>query len=250
MKKNIFYLIIIFIATQFLSCTKDSTGKAFNSNSGGKGGSLARFTIVGNYLYTVDKTRLKVYNVAIPAAPELKSTIDAGFEIETIFPFSDKLFLGSSSVVYIFSIENPEAPKKLSEAISPQVLRRCDPVVAKDSVAYATLRTNGPCGGTQSILSVYDIRDILHPVSVNQLFVAEPYGLGYADNALYVCDRFTLRVFDISQPYSPVQVTEMVGNEFYDVIADANTLICWIKDGVAIYDISSRLDPQLITTIK
>jgi hypothetical protein len=201
-------------------------------------------------LYTVDKTQLKVFNVANPATPELKSTIDAGFEIETIFPFSDKLFLGSSSVVYIFSIENPEAPKKLSEAISPQVLRRCDPVVAKDSVAYATLRTNGPCGGTQSILSVYDIRDVLHPVSVNQLPVAEPYGLGYADNALYVCDRFTLRVFDISEPYTPIQITELVGNEFYDVITDGNALVCWIKDGVAIYDISSRLDPQLITTIK
>jgi len=248
MKKNIIYLFVFFIMSQNISCTKDSTGKAFNS-SAGKGGSLARFTIVGNYLYTVDNTQLKVFDVADPAMPELKSAIDVGFEIETIFPFREKLFIGSTSVVHIFSIENPERPQKLSEAISPQVLRRCDPVVAKDSVAYATLRTNGPCGGAQSILAVYDIKDVLHPLSVNQVPVSEPYGLGYADNALYVCDRWRLIVFDITHPFIPTWKTDLTGHEFYDVIADGNTLICWINDGVALYDITARFEPQLITTI-
>jgi hypothetical protein len=248
MKKNIIYLLVFFIVSQNLSCTKESAGKAFNSNTG-KGGSLARFTVVGNYLYTVDKTQLKAFNVADPSLPELKSTIDVGFEIETIFPFRDRLFIGSTSVVHIFSIENPEQPKKLSEAISPEVLRRCDPVVVKDSVAYATLRTNGPCGGARSVLAVYDIRDVLHPVSVNQVPVNEPYGLGYAGDALYVCDRFTLIVFNISDPYVPVLKNQLDGHEFYDVIAEGNTLICWIKDGVALYDITDRLNPEPITTI-
>ena len=80
-------------------------------------------------------------------------TIKVGFEIETIFPFKDKLFIGSTSVVHIFSITDPAKPAKLSQAISPTVLRRCDPVVAKDNVAYATLRVNGACGGVQSILA-------------------------------------------------------------------------------------------------
>jgi hypothetical protein len=248
MKKNIIYLLVFFFVSQNLSCTKDSVGKAFNSNTG-KGGSLARFTIVGNYLYTVDKTQLKVFNVADPSLPQLTSTVDVGFEIETIFPFRDKLFIGSASVVHIFSIENPDQPKKLSEAISPTVLRRCDPVVAKDSVAYATLRANGPCGGAQSILAVYDIRDVLHPVSVNQVSVNEPYGLGYAGNALYVCDRFSLIVFDISEPYAPALKIQLTGHEFYDVITDGTTLICWIKDGVALYDITDRFNPEPITTI-
>ena len=248
MKKCIIYLIVFFIASQQQSCTKDSVGKAFNSNTG-KGGSLARFTIVGNYLYTVDKTQLKAFNVADPSLPQLTSSVDVGFEIETIFPFRDKLFIGSTSVVHIFSIEDPEQPKKLSEAISPTVLRRCDPVVAKDSVAYATLRTNSACGGTQSMLAVYDIKDVLHPLSVNQLPVSEPYGLGYAENALYVCNRWSLLVFDISEPYLPVLKNELAGHEFYDVITGGTTLICWIKDGVALYDITDGFNPQLITTI-
>ena len=68
---------------------------------------MARFTIVGNYLYTVDKTDLKVFDIANPAAPVFRQTVPVGFEIETIFPFKDKLFIGSTSVVHIFSIADP-----------------------------------------------------------------------------------------------------------------------------------------------
>ena len=66
---------------------------------------MARFTIAGNYLYVVDKTHLKVFNVSEASLPVLKSNIEVGFEIETIYPFRDKLFIGSTSVVHIFSIE-------------------------------------------------------------------------------------------------------------------------------------------------
>lgn len=246
MKKTLLYLLSAISLSQ-LSCTKE--GKGFISTAG-KGGSMARFTIAGNFLYTVGKTNLKVYNISNPSDPQLTSDEEVGFEIETIFPFKDKLFIGSTTVVHIFSIENPSKPEKLSTAISPTVIRRCDPVVAKDSVAYATLRTNGPCGGTESILAVYDIRDVLDPKQISQYPVSEPYGLGYADNALYVCEKYSLLVFDISKPYEPVLVTMIPNDEFVDVIADNNMLITWVKQGVALYDITNKLDPQLITKIQ
>lgn len=248
MKKYILYLCILFVVSQNLSCTKESAIKG-NINTSGTGGSMARFTIAGNYLYVVDKTHLKVFNVSEASLPVLKSNIEVGFEIETIYPFRDKLFIGSTSVVHIFAIEDPEQPEKLSTAISPQVFRRCDPVVAKDSVAYATLRTNNECGGTQSILAVYDIRNVLAPVQVTGVPVEEPYGLGYADSALYVCDRSSLIVFDITDPFNPVWKTQIFGDSYFDVIPYGNTLVCWIRNGVALFDISNRLAPQLITTI-
>ena len=248
MKKNIIYPFVLSFLTLNISCDKSSAEKG-NLGTSGRGGSLARFTISGNYLYMVDKSHLKVFNISDPSAPELRSTTNVGFEIETIFPFKDKLFVGSTSVVHIFSIENPELPQKLSTAISPQVMRRCDPVVARDSVAYATLRTNGSCGGISSMLVVYDIRDVLNPVQVNQLFVAEPYGLGYADNALYVCDKSSLLVFDIADAYHPAWTMQLYDGEYLDVIPQGNTLVCWIKNGVALYDITNRLNPQLITMI-
>lgn len=238
-------ILFIFLATAHFSCTKEGKGLAVST---GKGGSLARFTIVGHHLYMVDRSQLKVFDISA-AKPVLKSNTEIGFAIETIFPFRDKLFIGSETEVHIFSIDDPAHPKKLSSAISPTVMRRCDPVVAKDSVAYATLRTNGPCGGIQSILAVYDISNIEKPVEVNREFISEPYGLGYADSALYVCNVNSLLVFNIVKPFEPKRVTEITGEKYIDVIAANNTLICWTARGVVLYDITDRLNPQLITKI-
>lgn len=247
MKKILFFFAALVWIT-FAGCTKDGGKALFNSGSG-TGGSMARFTIQGNYLYTVDKTHLKVYSLADGANPILRSNTEVGFEIETIFPFKNKLFLGSTTVVHIFSIEKPEQPEKLSTAESKQVLRRCDPVVAKDSVAYATLRTNGPCGGIQSILAVYDISNILEPVQMSSYPLNEPYGLGYADSALYVCDKSALRVFNISEPFTPIFIKDLNDNTYIDVIPYNDLLICWVSDGVILYDISERFDPKLIVKI-
>lgn len=229
-----------------LQCSKADVAAA---TTGGSGGSTARFTISGDYLYTVDHENLKVFNIADPANVALKNTVPVGFEIETIYPFKDKLFIGSTSVVHIFSVTNPEQPEKLSTAISPEVIRRCDPVVAKDNVAYATLRTNGVCGGTRSILATYDITDITQPKQVNSYLVTEPYGLGYSNNVLYVCDQQGLYVFDITDPFLPKFEKKITGSWYYDVIPYSNTLICQVNDGMNLFDITDRLNPQLITKI-
>jgi hypothetical protein len=211
---------------------------------------MARFTIAGHYLYTVDQSDLKVYDIADAANPVFKRTIPVGFEIETIFPFKDRLFIGSTTVVHIFSLTDPANPQKLSEAISPEVMRRCDPVVAKDTVAYATLRTNGPCGGTQSILAVYDIRNIAKPVQRASYPLTEPYGLGYSDTVLYVCDHTRgLIVFDIAKAYEPMLVKTLNDGDYIDVIPYDNTLLCWIRNGMLLYDISDNKNPVLLTRI-
>jgi len=245
--------LLSFILTIFLfSCEKTSSNDSKFGGTAGQGGSLARFTIAGNYLYTVDKQNLKVFDIANPAQPVFKRSIPVGFEIETIFPFKDKLFVGSTSVVYIFNIDDPANPQKLSEAISPTVMRRCDPVVAKDSVAYATLRTNGACGGIISVLAFYDIKDVKHPVQRNTLPVSEPYGLGYSGNTLYVCDKFRgLMVFDIAQAYDPVFIRNVgaASAGFIDVIPYNNILVCWVSSGIILYDISSPQNPTLIKQI-
>ena len=250
MKRIYFSLIMILYVLITWCCTKDMGGTTKTSSSTGQGGSMARFTIAGNYLYTVDKQSLKVYSIANGANPVLKNTVPVGFEIETIFPFKDKLFIGSTTVVHIFSIQNPENPQKLSEAISPQVLRRCDPVVAKDTVAYATLRASGPCGGFQSLLVAYDIKDVLHPVQKFTIPVTEPYGLGYAGDVLYVCDyQYGLKVFDISNAFEPKLMDTLSDGNYLDVIPYGHTLICWTTEGMVLYDISDRPHPQLITKI-
>lgn len=244
-------LLIPIIIVAVFGCDKSSDSAAY-APATGVGGSLARFTIVGNYLYTVDKENLKVFDITSPAQPVFKKTVPAGFEIETIFPFKDKLFLGSTSMIHIFSIDDPANPQKLSEAISPTVMRRCDPVVAKNDVAYATLRTNGTCGGIVSTLAVYDIRDIKNPVQKASIQIGEPYGLGYSGNTLYVCDRFYgFTIFDITNAYSPAFLKHVNGNDnnFIDVIPYNNILICWVTKGMLLYDISDPKNPVLIKQI-
>lgn len=246
MKKLLLYILLAVVLAAGTQCEKSSNA---NFNSTGSGGSTARFAIQGNYLYTVDKENLKVYNITDVANPELKNTVPVGFEIETIYPFKDKLFIGSTSVVYIFSVDDPENPKRLSTAISPDVIRRCDPVVAKDTVAYATLRTNGPCGGIQSVMAAYNIKDISNPIQMTTYNVAEPYGLGYADSALYVCDRYGLYIFNIQKAFAPQMVNKLTNDWYLDVIPWNNTLICQMQNGLSLFDISNRLNPSFITKI-
>lgn len=246
-------ILLLLIPISFWQCEKDASSLSLASPNGasqtGQGGSLARFAIVNNYLYTVDHNKLSVYDITDAGNPQLKKTVDIGFDIETIFPFKDKLFIGSATVVHIFSIVDPLNPQKLSEAISPTVLRRCDPVVAKDSVAFATLRTNGPCGGIQSILAVYDIKDINRPVQKATVPVSEPYGLGYQDNVLYVCDKAGLLVLDISKPFAPVFIKTINNGSYIDVIPYMGSLICWVTNGVIVYDITDNRNPVLLSRI-
>jgi hypothetical protein len=247
MKKLLVSIIIIAI---FSGCNKAGMSETAAVSQGGQGGSMARFAIVGNYLYTVDKEALKVFDITNPAQPVYKRDVPVGFGIETIYPFKDKLFIGSTSSVHIFTIDDPAYPKKLSEAISPEVIRRCDPVVAKDSVAYATLRANGPCGGMGSILAVYDIRNISRPVQKFSIPVSEPYGLGYSGNTLYVCDRYNgLMLFNIASPYQPVWIKNLKDGEYLDVIPFGEVLICWVSAGMILYDISDNTNPARLTSI-
>lgn len=247
MKKIIYVLLL---CTCFTFCEKDAALSAGYAAPKGVGGSMARFAIVGNYLYAVDESRLHVFDISIASNPVLKNTVGVGFEIETIFPFKDKLFIGSTSQVHIFSIDQPVQPEKLSVAVSPTVLRRCDPVVAKDTVAYATLRSNGPCGGVQSVLSVIDIRDIHHPIEKATVLMSEPYGLGYANDVLYVCDGVNgLVLFDISTAWAPTEIKRLHDGKYIDVIPTAGVLVCWTQTGVIVYDITDNRNPALLATI-
>jgi hypothetical protein len=254
MKKLILYTTLFFTLIGMVQCDKAGADSTTAYSSTGVGGSTARFTILNSYLYTVDKENLKIYSIANGADPVLKNVVPVGFEIETIYPFKDKLFIGSTSVIYIYSITNPEMPQKLSTAFSPQAFYRCDPVIARDTVAYATHRVNNIiCGGVvgqSSVLSVYDIRDINKPVQVSFRNISEPYGLGFSDTTLYVCDKAGLSIFGISNAFQPNFIRTISPTEWFkDVIPYGNTLIAWVKGGVLLFDITNRNNPQFIKKI-
>jgi hypothetical protein len=228
----------------FSACTKEGITSGTPS---GKGGSLSRFTIAGDYLYLVSGNSLSAYSLQNPSRPEKVYTSGIDFQIETIYPFDKLLFLGSRTGMYIYSIEKPSAPRLIGQAVHA---RSCDPVVASKSVAYVTLTGSGACGPAVSGLYVHDITDITKPVLKKTIELPDPAGLGLQDEVLYVCcGNFGLKVFDISKPFEPVPVTTLTGGNYIDVIPYEGTLICFVQNGIVLYDITNPVSPVLVKEI-
>lgn len=241
------FLFCFTIAIVFFSCEKNSADSASATSGVGKGGSLAKFTIVGNYIYAVSSHYLYTVDISNPSAPVKVNQSLLGFDMETIYPFKNNLFIGSRTGLYIYSIDTASKPRLIGEAKHG---RSCDPVVANDSVSYSTLKGNSFCGPATSGLYVYDIKNINNSLLKKTITINEPVGLGLAGSALYVCNSGGgMNVYDVSAPYNPIEKQTITGGYFIDVIPYNDLLICWTKDGIRLYDITNRLQPQFIKNI-
>ncbi|HEX8462147.1 MAG TPA: hypothetical protein VF623_11980, partial [Segetibacter sp.] len=127
--------LVLNSAASFQSGTAPTTGVS---------GSMARFTILNNYLYTVSKSNLSSFNISEPQNPAFTGSVPLSWNIETIYPFKNNLFIGSEMGMYVFNTTNPAKPALVSNF---QHARMCDPVIADDNFAYITLRTGTTCGG-------------------------------------------------------------------------------------------------------
>ena len=244
------YKSILFICLSLVlfSCSKESqSGDATSGAGSGKGGSLARFTIVGNNLFVVDHYTLKTYDISNPAAMTLKYSTNVGFGVETIYPYKDKLFIGSRDGMFIYSTFADAAPQLLGTA---RHTRSCDPVVANDKNAFVTLRGGQPCGPAEDGLYIYNIENLLSPQLIKMSALPTPHGLGLQDSILYVCQKNNgLSVFNIDNPANPV-LRKTIGNKiFEDVICYDNILVAYVSTGIALYDITAAANPVEITTI-
>lgn len=195
----------------------------------GQGGSLARFKIVGEYLYAVDSHTINVFGISDLENPEDLEDVYAGFDIETIFNKGDYLFLGSMRGMYIYNIANPATPTRVSEFEHGTA---CDPVVVDDNYAYVTLRGGNFCGATESGLYIIDISTIEQPELKVIYPMDEPYGLGIKDDKLFVCDGSSgLKVYDKSNVPDLPQLNHFKEIVTFDVIPMQEQLLM-VGDGV------------------
>jgi len=239
------FIALLFASFLLWSCTKDGSNNA--ASAAGKGGSLSRFTIVGNFLYVVDNHFLYSYDISSPTNPVKTNTSAINFDIETIYPFNNRLFIGTRTGLYIYSIDTPSIPSKLAEA---RHARSCDPVVANDSIAFVTLKGNSNCGPAESGLYVHSIKNIFQPVLIKKVLINSPEGLGLQGSTLYICcNNEGLKVFDVSQPANPAEIRTVTGAYFKDVIPYGNLLICYVSSGIILYDITAPTNPVLLKHI-
>lgn len=160
----------------------------------GKGGSLARFMIVEDYLYAVDNQKINIFNIQNLSVPTKIKEQYVGWGIETIFNRNEYLYLGSTNGMYIYDIKslgNPVFVSRIAHVMA------CDPVVVDEKYAYVTLRSGNLCGETDSVLEIIDIANKAKPVKIKSYIMDNPYGLGIKDNMLFICDGTAgLKVFN------------------------------------------------------
>jgi len=216
------------------------------ANSTGVGGSLARFQIVNDYLYTVGESELSVFNITNLSEPGLVETYYAGWGIETMFYADGYLYLGGTNGMFIHSLENPASPQYISDF---NHWEGCDPVVVDGDYAYLTLRGGNECGQELSVLEVIDVSDKYNPMRVAQYFLDNPYGLGFKDNTLFVCDGESgLKVYDKSNPLELQRINEFNDVQAIDVIPLEDRLLMVSENALYQYEYVDESSIELLST--
>lgn len=223
----------------------DGASNAAEMGNVGVGGSLARFQIVDDYLYTVGEYELSIFDISNLASPVHNNNMYAGWNIETMFYSEDYLYLGGTNGMYIYGIENRIQPTYMSEFIHWE---GCDPVVVDGNYAYLTLRGGNLCGQQESVMEVIDVSDKTNPILVAQYTMENPYGLGFKNNSLFVCDGTAgLKIFDKTNPLALQLLENFVDVQGKDVIPLENTLLLIGDDILYQYEYSES-SVNLIST--
>jgi hypothetical protein len=232
-------------ADAFLASSASSGSKSSN----GVGGSMARFALNNDRLYTVDYSMIKVFNTSTPEKPSfVKEVQTQSWNIETIFPFGNNLFIGSMTGMMIYDIsskDNPVAAGTFDHA------RVCDPVISDGNYAYVTLRGGSTCQGFLNQLDVLDIADVTKPKLVKSYAMTNPRGLSKDGNILLICDGDDgLRILEASNvnDIKPLSLLKM--STTFDVIAIGGIAIVSAMDGLYLVDYSQPANPVITGSIK
>lgn len=207
-----------------------SGGSVASASPFGMGGSMARFAIVQDRLYSVGLSDLNVFNITNAAQPFHVRKSNLSWGIETIYPFGDKLFIGSTNGMFIFSVSNPDNPVQTGQFAH---VRSCDPVIVDDTHAYVTLRSGTQCTGFTNQLDVLTLNSLTNPSLLKTYQLTNPHGLSKDGNTLFICDgKDGLKVYNAASPASLQLIKQIPGLETYDVIAFNNNAIVVANDGL------------------
>lgn len=231
----------------YQSATLDASGSGGMKSAPGVAGSMARFVVVNDYLYAVNQNELKTVSVSTPTDPTFVKSNSIGWGIETIFPFKDKLFIGSNTGMFIFGISNPQSPQQQG---SFSHTRSCDPVIADDNHAFVTLRDGTTCQGTINRMDVLDVTNVLSPSLIKSYNMVNPHGVAKDGNLLFVCDgRAGLKIYDASSVTNLALLQQIEGMDTYDAIAWNKQLIVVTREGLKQFDYSNINNIRLLSTI-
>jgi len=226
----------VLVNTDAMGSFAEANGARATAN--GIGGSMARFTLVDHYLYTVGENDLQVFDLTNATSPTLKNNVYIGWGIETIFPYGENLFIGSQTGMFIFDNKNRTAPTMMSVF---QHARACDPVFVEGNFAYVTLRDGTTCENFNNQLDIVDISNLYDPKLLKTHPMHRPHGLSVVNKTVYLCDDDEgLKVFDANDWRELKALSHLDHFATYDVITlpSVNRAIVVGRDGLYQFDIS------------
>ncbi|MBC6108884.1 LVIVD repeat-containing protein [Pedobacter fastidiosus] len=227
-----------------------SSISSMQSSSSGQGGSMARFTLMSDYLYTVGVNDLSLFDVKTAANPLFVKSINLGWGVETIFPYENKLFIGTNTGMHIFSAIDAANPIRLS---TYSHVFACDPVVVQGKYAYVTLRTGNNCRQASNQLEVVDIEDPTKPKQVSVFPMQNPHGLSVSGDNLFLCEgNFGIKSFNIADKNKVGDnLLQHLNNiKSFDVIAGPKSLIVTGEDGIYQFNYTDAKNLKQLSVIK
>ena len=221
-----------------------ANNNAFGNSNTGVGGSTARFTFAQKHLYTVDQSTIRTWD---PLTLQKLDERQLGWGIETIYPFKDKLFIGSNTGMFIFTIEQNGQPSLQSTFTHA---RACDPVVADDETAYVTLRTGTNCAGNNNQLDVIDIKTLTAPKLLKTIPMLNPRGLALHNGKLYICEgQYGFKVFSVNKDdVKEISFDKNLKSEDVIVLDEKNTLLIG-TEGFYMLDVTNANSIKVLSSI-
>ncbi|MDE3212870.1 MAG: hypothetical protein KGM98_06520 [Bacteroidota bacterium] len=212
----------------------------------GTGGSMSRFALIGNDLYTVGNTDLSIFNITNGSQPVFANKIQVDWHVETIYPFKNTLFVGTNNGTYMYDVStSPESPSSAGQFTHA---RSCDPVIADDNYAYITLHSGTSCLGYNNELDIVKLNQLYNADLVMVYSLTSPMGLSKDGTLLFICDGTDgLKVFDATDVMNLKLLRQFPGPDTYDVIAQNGIAIVVASDGLYQYDYSDVQNIHLIS---
>jgi len=217
------------------------------SNSTGINGSMSRFSIYNDHLYSVINNSLNIFNLTGVKPVKEGDNFYIGRNVETIFSYKDNMFMGTPTGMLIYSVKDPLKPVFQSSLTH---VYGCDPVVVENDMAYVTVHSGNLCGQSSNELFVVDVSDVKKPKQLVSYTMTNPKGLGIDHGKLFLCDD-GLKIYNVTNPQTIMsnQLAHYSGMDGYDVIPQNNILMMIAGDGLYQYDYSNLNNIRQVSKI-
>lgn len=231
-----------------MSTTNTATATKSGSSTGITG-SMSRFSIYDDKLYSVINNQLNIFDLTGDKPKKATENIYLGWNVETIFSYKTNLFFGTSTGLLIYSVADPLKPEYQSSISHAYA---CDPVVVDNDLAYVTIHSGSACdySAKENALIIIDVKDVKNPNQLVTYNLTNPKGLGIDAGKLFLCDD-GLKIYKITDPQTLManKLAHYTGMDGFDVIPFNNTLMMIATDGLYQYDYSDMNNIKQISKI-